>query len=246
MSLSDGYAALYAADVSVLSDPRLYEAAYAGVSAARREKADRYYFAKDRYLSIGAEVLLRHAIRAEGICESSVVFSYGEHGKPYLADADVFFSLSHSGDFAVCAVSNREAGCDVEKIAAANIQVAKRFFCGTEYEDIASQPTQKARDDMFYRYWTLKESFIKATGLGMKLSLNSFQIVRGSGISVVQSVDGRDYRFAEFNEIPGYKCALCTAGECGKTAFYTVDLRQIWEDSPVKALTRKTDDNTAG
>lgn len=105
--------------------------------------------------------------------------------------------------------------------------IGKPFFFRAEYDDIAAQTTQEARNGMFYRYWTLKESFMKATGLGMKLPLDAFRIVRGSEISVVQSVDGRNYHFAEYEEIPGCKCALCTAGDCRGAALRMADLRQI-------------------
>lgn len=226
MSISDGYAALYAADVSVLADPQFYAAAYAAASPARRGKTDRYHFAKDRYLSLGAELLLHHALRAAGICGLPADLDYGAQGKPYLRDSGIFFNLSHSGSWAVCAVSACEVGCDVEKIAPIDLEIAKRFFFRTEYDDIAAQTTEETRNEMFYRYWTLKESFMKATGLGMKLPLDAFRIVRGSEISVVQPVDGRSYHFAEYEEIPGCKCALCTAGDCRGAALRMVDLRQ--------------------
>lgn len=227
MTAINGNTALYAADVSVLADPQLYAAAYAAVSPARREKTDRYRFTKDRYLSLGAEILLYHALRAAGISDLPADFCCGAQGKPYLKNCGVSFNLSHSGNWAVCAVSAREVGCDVEKIAPISLEIAKRFFCSAEYDDIAAQTTDEARNEMFFRYWTLKESFIKATGLGMKLPLNAFRIVRGSEISIIQSVDGKAYHFAEYNELPGFRCALCTAGDCRGTVLQKADLKQI-------------------
>lgn len=57
---------LYAADVTPLADPELFQMAYAAASPARREKADHYRFAKSRRLSLGAEALLRHALCCAG------------------------------------------------------------------------------------------------------------------------------------------------------------------------------------
>lgn len=68
---------------------------------------------------------------------------------------------------------------------------------------------------------------MKVTGLGMKLPLDAFEIVRGAEITVRQSVDTRQYSFAEFDELSGYRCALCTAGDCRGAVLHKVDLAEI-------------------
>ena len=220
-----GYPTLYAASVTSLADPECYAAAYAAASSDRREKTDHYRFAKDKRLSLGAELLLRYALETEGVDGETMEFSYGAQKKPYLRDSDVFFSLSHSGDYVLCALASCEVGCDIEKIVPVALKLAKRFFFRGEYEDIAAQTTPEARNERFFRYWTLKESFMKATGQGMALPLDAFQIVYGEDISVIQSADQRQYRFAEFDGIPSYRCALCAAGDCRGTVLRMVDLR---------------------
>ena len=218
---------LYAASVAPLADRELYAAAYAAVSPARREKTDRFRFEKDRRLSLGAELLLRHALRSEGLSEMPILFDYGAQGKPHFKDSGVFFNLSHSEEYVVCALAPFEVGCDVERITPIDLNIARRFFFRSEYAEIAAQETAEARNDLFFRYWTLKESFMKVTGLGMKLPLDVFEIVRGAEISVRQSVETRQYRFAEFDELPGYKCVLCVAGDCRDAVLHAVDLKQI-------------------
>lgn len=218
---------LYAASVAPLADRELYAAAYAAVSPARREKTDRFRFEKDRRLSLGAELLLRHALRSEGLSEVPILFDYGAQGKPHFKDGNVFFNLSHSEEYVVCALAPYEVGCDVEQITPIDLNIARRFFFRSEYDDIAAQATEAARNDLFFRYWTLKESFMKVTGLGMKLPLDVFEIVRSAEIAVRQSVDTRQYSFAEFDELSGYKCALCTAGDCRGAALHIVDLEKI-------------------
>ncbi len=218
---------LYAASVAPLADGERYAAAYAAVSPARREKIDSFRFEKDKRLSLGAELLLRHALRAEGLGTVPMLFDCGAQGKPYFKDGGVFFSLSHSEEHVVCALAPFEVGCDVERITPIDLNIARRFFFRSEYADIAAQTTIEARNDLFFRYWTLKESFMKATGLGMKLPLDAFKIVRASEITVRQSVDPRQYSFAEFDELSGYKCALCTAGDCRGAVLHTVDLAQV-------------------
>ena len=218
---------LYAASVAPLADTERYAAAYAAVSPARREKTDCFRFEKDRCLSLGAELLLRYALHAEGLGEVPMLFDCGAQGKPRFKGSGVFFNLSHSGEYVVCALALYEVGCDVEQITPINLNIARRFFFRSEYDDITAQTTQEARNDLFFRYWTLKESFMKVTGLGMKLPLDAFEIVRGADIAVRQSVDERPYSFAEFDDLIGYKCALCAAGDCRGAVLHTVDFAKV-------------------
>ena len=220
---------LYAADVTALKDADLYRLAYTAATPARREKTDRFRFEKDRQLSLGAEALLRHALRCAGFDAASTDFTYGAEKKPYLRDGGLFFNLSHSGIWAVCAVAGCEVGCDVEQVAPIDLKLARRFL-PEEAEDIYAQPTEAEKLDLFYRYWTLKESFMKATGLGLQLPLDAFRIVRGEKISVVQSVDDRAFSFREFTALSGYKCALCCAGACADARLRILDLKEILKE----------------
>lgn len=213
---------LYAADVSVLENPALYARAYASSSPQRREKADKYKHGRDKYLALGAELLLRYGLCQAGLSELPLSLEFGEHGKPYLKDSDIFFSLSHSGDWAVCAVSDIEVGCDIERIRPVDLKLARRFS-PEEYSAIISADEEN-RLELFFRCWTLKESFMKATGLGLKLPLNEFQIVMENEISVIQSANDLSYGFREFSEISGYRCAVCTAGAACDAELKIVEL----------------------
>ena len=215
---------LYAASAAPLSDSRLYDAAYSAASDPRRQKTDRYRKARDRRLSLSAELLLRYGLRAAGQDAVTIDLDYNAQGKPFLKNSDVYFNVSHSEEYVICAVAGCEVGCDVEKISTVDLKIAKRFFFREEYDDIAAQTTPAERDELFCRYWTLKESFMKATGLGMKLPLDEFRIVLGQEISVIQSVDERSYSFKEFADIPGYRCALCMAGDCRDAELRIIDL----------------------
>ncbi len=220
---------LYAACVTELSDESLYAAACERVSEARREKAERLRFEKDKRLSVGAELLLRYALRPVGVEELS--FAYGEYEKPCLQGRSIHFNLSHSGEWVLCAVGGCELGCDIEQLAPVNLKIAKRFFAPDEYEDIAAAPTPEEQRERFFRYWTLKESFMKATGLGLRLPMNEFSIRRGEKIAVRQSVDERDYVFREYSDIDGYCCALCTAGQEPEPTLRIVDVTRLLADA---------------
>ena len=212
---------LFVADTSVLTDDFLFEAAYAHATDERKAKVDRYRFRRDQNAALGVELLLRRALDRLGIRVFS--YSYGEAGKPYLAGQDgVFFSLSHSGKYALCAVSAYEVGADIETVRKADMRIAKRFFCPNEYEQIAAKETEEERQSLFFCYWTLKESFLKAAGCGLRVPMDACEIVLRDTVSVVQSVDPRQFCFREYDVIPGCRCAVCTAD-----APFTADLQIV-------------------
>ena len=75
-----------------------------------------------------------------------------------------------------CIAQDHQLGCDLERIRDGKIHVAERFFCQGEYELIKGMESQEAKQEMFYRLWVLKESFMKATRLGMGLGMDQFEI----------------------------------------------------------------------
>lgn len=202
---------IYIADTTELEDEISYQRAYRMVTVERQKKADRFRSRKGKRLSVGVEFLLMQGLQAWGLKRSDVTFRYGARGKPYLAgEHGVFFNLSHSGDLVVCAISNREIGCDVQKLMDKKKNVAEHFFAREEYETILNQPSERERQEMFFRLWTLKESFLKVTGEGMNLPMDSFCIhVDEGGIAVRQEYDNRNYYFQEINPGAGYQCSVC-------------------------------------
>ncbi len=200
----------YCSDTRWLDPQSIYDAAYGSLPRYRREKVDGFVFMKDKKLSIGVELLLRKALSDLG--EEMHDIELVKNNKPVLRGSDIHFNLSHSGTKVMCSVSDDDVGCDVEKIAPIDLDIARRFFFGSEYERIASA-NDEDRYDLFYRFWTLKESFMKVTGLGFELPLDSFRISLDDGISVDQDVDDRTYHFREFYLNDGYRYACCSINE---------------------------------
>lgn len=149
------------ADVSALLEEHTYEVYYQSIPGFRKEKADRIRFREDKALSVGAWTLWERMRETYGWKEGCV------------------FNLSHSGRFALCSASEdreEKIGCDIERIGKARVGMAERFYCQAEAEDVKNQKTMQEQIDRFYRYWVLKESFLKATKKGMKLDTRSFEI----------------------------------------------------------------------
>ncbi|MBR2254533.1 MAG: 4'-phosphopantetheinyl transferase superfamily protein [Candidatus Methanomethylophilaceae archaeon] len=216
----------YYSDIGSIGGADRYEHLLRLMPPRRREKMDRFVFPKDRFLSMGVELLLRKALEDLGEDYEGIVMEKGPFGKPCIRGSDIRFNLSHSERRVMCSVSEQEVGCDTEEVRPIDLDIAKRYFHGTEYEAISEEQDMVRRNLLFYRYWTLKESFMKVTGLGFSIPLDSFEIVLGDGITVEQSVDDVDYRFASYDTGDGYMNAVCSAGDVFEGGMIYVPL---WE-----------------
>ena len=210
---------IYAADVSAFIDMPEEEfwKRCEAVSERRKEKIRRYRFRKDRALSLGAGLLLKQAFE-EFHVRGGIELT--EHGKPVLADGTVsdyptfFFNLSHSGQMVICAVSDREIGCDVERVGILDRSLWKElapdereYVAGDEAADMESDPT--ACWNRFFEIWTKKESYLKAVGTGITVRLHNFSVFTQD-----------EYSFLDLSEWceswPGYRFACCVKGKSEK------------------------------
>ena len=197
-------------DCDALKDEALFENALSSVPKWRREKVNAARQASDKRLSLGAGVLIE---RAFGGYDTSAV-RFGENGKPFFEHCTQNFSISHSGSIAVLARTELEVGVDVEKITPYNAKIATRFFTPEENRLIDEWKTDEEKAEMFFRLWTLKESFIKLTGRGLSLPLKDFNIsFDGDVPKIAQSFSKKEYFLFESELLQGYRLALCTDGK---------------------------------
>lgn len=173
------------------------------ISDYRLKKAKNYKNEDDRKLSILSSFLLDKALKKYGFSEKDMMYAFNAYGKPYFANAEeLHFSISHSGNYAMVVLSDKEIGCDIQQIKNINLSIADRFFTAEESEYVENT-------EDFFRLWTLKESFIKAVGKGLAMPLNSFTI---RGLDAEQpycEYEGKLYKFKEFDEIYNYCIVVC-------------------------------------
>jgi len=177
------------------------EAAAAGtLSEDERARASRFRFAADRDRFVASHAALRRILASYlGAAPASLVFGAGTHGKPFL-DAPAHgrslrFSLSHSGDLALVAVSlEREVGVDVERVRPrADLEgFTARYFSPRERDALARVPPGD-RLRAFLEIWTLKEAYLKACGDGLARALDAFDV----------TVDEAPSRLAAVRDRPG-------------------------------------------
>lgn len=170
------------------------------MSGKRLEKLNRLKPVNSKKQSAGAELLLKHALNSN----APVEWETDENGKLYVKDCEFYVNLSHSGDYAVCAVSDSEVGVDIERVKKADIALAKRFFTSEEHDYIKNSASI---DDAFFEMWVKKESFVKAAGKGLAIPLSSFSVL---GETV--EYEGRTYCFKRYRiKDKSYKLCVCFA-----------------------------------
>lgn len=202
---------VYITDIAPLDDRKLYDRLFSVMPADRRENITSFGSVQDRKLSLGAGVLLKKALLDAGIADPGVPFK-NPCGKPYYPLFPGFnYSISHSGSLAVCLVSGSEAGIDIEFIRETDtLGIAGRFFTSGEVSRIKRKRTEKSRREMFFRLWTLKESYLKAAGTGFSVSPSSFSLTPdGNGAWHVNDAGGAYYGLREIDCPDGYRCSCC-------------------------------------
>ena len=203
--------ALYLASLRDLPDPAVDASLLPLVSPARQEKIARLRLPAARRRALGAGLLLRRVLSDAG--EELPPIAFGPQGKPYFPDRpDLQFSLSHSADAALCALSDSSVGCDVEILGPARPELAERFFHPSERRWLSALPPSEY-DEAFFRLWTLKESYLKATGLGLSGGLESFCVDLGGGVPRLWETPDAE-RWWLFSVLDGScVCGLCHSGE---------------------------------
>lgn len=167
---------LYMADISNLPDPLSVPEVLQTLPMERQNRIHNMKQEKSRKQSMGVGVLLQKVLALYHMQDSQVFV--GEHGKPMVNGLE--FSLSHSSDLVICAVSDKLVGCDVEKVRKAPIGVAERYFsCGEQ--EYLNQFSGEDYDKAFFRLWTMKESYVKMTGEGMGVPFEAYAVVASDG-----------------------------------------------------------------
>lgn len=144
------------------------------------ERADRYRIPTVRAHFIVARAVMRSVLgHYLHVDPRKVTFHYGPQGKPYLLHParPLYFNISHSHGLALVAVSRHvEVGVDVEQVRAFNHEAfAERYFAPGEVAALMAVP-EAQRAEIFFHAWTRKEAFMKATGEGIALGLDRFEV----------------------------------------------------------------------
>ncbi len=177
-------------------DPDLLEAYASLLNATERERHGRFLFARHRHLFLVARALVRvtlarYVAGAGARCPPAALrFEFNEHGRPDLELSHglgpVRFNLSHTDGLVVMLVGRGDLGVDVENITrrTSGLNIAEHFFAPAEVEELfafAGAHGDALAKSRFFDYWTLKEAYIKARGMGLAIPLRDFVYKLGDG-----------------------------------------------------------------
>ncbi len=171
----------------------------------------------DRQLFLGAEALMNRALEQTwGDLELPAAYGRNEHGKPYLKPPyeDRFVNWSHSGGYVLCAVADREVGVDLQEMRREPSEALMRKLLSEEERRFYESQAVADQKRVFYEYWTLKESFLKALGTGFATELSDFYIGRKNGMTeLVQRVNEKKYSCGLLAfPAENYAAAVCLEG----------------------------------
>lgn len=210
---------VWCTDPAHLEEPATKRAALDLLTADEHARLTRYVFERDQLIYLATRALVRTVLsRYDGVMPRDWQFVAGSHGKPALSGhtAPLSFNLSNTRGLVVCAVAREaELGIDVEELTReAPLELVADYFAPREVQALralapADQPFR------FFEYWTLKESYIKARGLGLSLPLEQFSFSIAADRAPVVDVDprlgddGASWQFAQHRPTERHLVALC-------------------------------------
>jgi 4'-phosphopantetheinyl transferase len=191
LELPDDEAHLWYTEEEKLQDPGLLSLYEGLLTEKEKIKWKRFYFEADQHRYLVTRALLKTTL-SQYISKPPKDWSFAEnaYGRPHLAEAEhawLRFNLSHTKGMVVCLVSRqREVGVDVESLERKSdslLGIAEHFFAPKEIAALRRLPLEEQKE-RFFTYWTLKESYIKARGMGLSLPLEKFAFISLSPIEL--------------------------------------------------------------
>ncbi|WP_372880236.1 4'-phosphopantetheinyl transferase superfamily protein [Psychromonas sp.] len=207
---------LWLIEPAKITDGELLNSLKMLLSESEVEKIQRYRLPKSQHTALITRAFVRKVLsQYADLPAEKWNFDIAPQGKPEISNPPLplSFNLSHNDEVIICAVClNKNIGCDIESLSRKiSIKgIARRYFSTTEFEALMTLPSalQKRR---FFEYWTLKEAFVKATGLGISQGLESFNFTIGKA-ETSQFNDNIQLNFApscsEQNNQDWYSCLL--------------------------------------
>lgn len=242
MRAGKGRIRLYLADIRPLYQDRTQRYVYERLDEIRQKKADACRQPKARAASLAAGFLAQYALQQNGFAGHTIC--YGEKGQPQIDGKGIqeglpYLSLSHSGDYAVCAIADSPVGVDIQARVPVYGGMLCHFFSPKERAEFEQkyglEPFQResagsGRDDPtwkpfksrilpeaaaeeFLRLWTAKESYMKLTGIGMGMGFSGILADLETGVvreKAAAFTEGRTRR-ARLKEYPAPEGYFLTA-----------------------------------
>ncbi|WP_116808977.1 4'-phosphopantetheinyl transferase family protein [Steroidobacter cummioxidans] len=219
-----------------IADPRLHQEYRALLTEEERGKEFRFYFPDDQRRYLVTRALVRTVLsRYLRVPPMAWQFSNNHYGRPEIAnfgrdECGLCFNISHTrGLIALGVTQRRELGVDVENLRTreVSLEIADRFFAKAEVDELATVPKER-QQDRFFEYWTFKESYIKARGMGLSIPLGQFSFhyphERAVNLAVDPQLgdDANRWSFWQYRPTDEYLMAVCAERRTERTPSLTL------------------------
>ena len=176
---------------------------YMKIPKLKKDRIDKYKNYESKTRSIVAEIAFSELLAKKNISYNSLEYYNNEYGKSYLKNNNLFFNISHSFDYVITIISNKEIGIDIEKIRKTPFNVINQFATEKEKEYILS--SSKNIEERIFKIYTLKEAYFKMLGTNLNHILEVEFIIKKDRIYC------NDYnvKVGFINDINGYVIAYC-------------------------------------
>ncbi|MDQ1919237.1 4'-phosphopantetheinyl transferase family protein [Massilia pseudoviolaceinigra] len=236
LPISQGHIDIWLVFYQHIADPALLTTLLTHLNESERAQQLRFHFADDRLRYLATRALVRTVLSRYAPLEpADWVFTPNDYGRPAIANdhpqaRTLSFNLSHTrGLIAMAVTRDRVLGVDVENLSAREISgaIAEHFFSPAEVAELAGVPPER-RQDRFFEYWTFKEAYIKARGMGLSIPLDRFSFHFPDERQVCLAIepdlgdDAARWRFWQFQPTPDYLLALCAERLDGAEPLLTV------------------------
>jgi 4'-phosphopantetheinyl transferase len=182
-----------------------------GLPGNETSRIRRFRRSEDRLRSLASTMLARAMLSVRlGIEGSGISFATDASGKRRVKHGrDVHFNTAHSGEWVLCAVDDLPVGIDVERVVERDLSLAKGLFSEDEWQKFRRK-REKDKLSSFYSLWTLKESYVKAVGVGVSLPFDSFTLpVPPDGMEGGRTFAYGGRTFRQYALPPDYIVSVC-------------------------------------
>ena len=225
---------LYLMEAAPLHNKDIWEKAFVLADSDRKERIARMRQDKSRVLCMAASLLLsysvaehiymsREQLKDAAICLKEVkaqdalaILSDSDplkieitpRGKPFLKEhRGLFYNLSHSGEYAICALSDKEVGVDIQKWRGiTQTGIADRILHEKERETFSWD--KEGSEEEFFRYWAAKEAYVKCSGEGLLKDFREILVDFPAG-EVIDTKTNDKRKLYMIDNQSGYSIAAC-------------------------------------
>lgn len=219
-----------------ISEPGLHGEYRKLLTDEERSRELGFYFPDDQQCYLVTRALVRTVLsKYLAVAPADWRFTKNEYGRPEIAshECDLCFNISHTRGLIAFAIAQRRAvGIDTENMRARPVpfEIAHRFLAPAELAELETLPPER-RQDRFFEYWTFKESYIKARGMGLSIPLDEFSFhyahERAVRIAIEPQLNDEANRWAFWQFRPTADHLLAVCAESRSDCLPSLTIRRI-------------------